>query len=31
MYSREEKLNAVELFNKYDKSLASVIRELGSA
>lgn len=26
MYSREEKLKAVELFIKYDKSLASVIR-----
>lgn len=29
MYSREEKLKAVELFIKYDKSPASVIRELG--
>ena len=29
MYSREEKLKAVELFVKYDKSPASVIRELG--
>ena len=29
MYSREEKLKAVELFIKYDKSPASAIRELG--
>lgn len=29
MYSREEKLKAVELFIKYDKNPASVIRELG--
>lgn len=29
MYSREEKLKAVEPFIKYDKSPASVIRELG--
>lgn len=29
MYSREGKLKAVELFIKYDKSPASVIRELG--
>lgn len=29
MYSREEKLKAVELFIRYDKSPASVIREIG--
>lgn len=29
MYLREEKLKAVEPFIKYDKSPASVIRELG--
>lgn len=29
MYSREEKLKAVEPFIKYDKSPASAIRELG--
>ncbi len=29
MYSREEKLKAVELFIKYDKSPALAIRELG--
>lgn len=31
MYSREEKLRAVELFVRYDLSPASVIRELGYA
>ena len=29
MYSREEKVRAVELFVKYDMSPASVVRELG--
>lgn len=30
MYSREDKLKAVELFAKYDFSSQSVINELGS-
>ena len=29
MYSREKRLNAIELFIKYDRSAAAVIRELG--
>jgi len=29
MYSREKKMKAVELYIKYDKSAADVIRELG--
>ena len=29
MYSREKRLKAVELYIKYDKSAADVIRELG--
>ena len=29
MYSREERLKAIELFIKYDRSAAAVIRELG--
>lgn len=29
MYSREERMRAVELYIKYDKSAADAIRELG--
>ena len=29
MYSREERLKAIELFIKYDRSAAAVIHELG--
>ena len=29
MYSREERLKAIELFIKYERSAAAVIRELG--
>lgn len=29
MYSREERMRAVELYIKYDKSAAAAIRELG--
>ena len=29
MYSREERLQAIELFIKYDRSAAAVIHELG--
>ena len=30
MYSREERMKAVKLYMKYDKSAAAVLRELGS-
>ncbi len=29
MYSREERMKAIELYIKYDKNIAAVIRELG--
>ena len=29
MYSREERMKAIELYIKYDKSIAAVIHELG--
>lgn len=29
MYSREERMKAVELYMKYDKSAAAALRELG--
>lgn len=29
MYSREERMKAIELYIKYDKCIADVVRELG--